>query len=222
MHNFHLLLVDDEENIRLTFGLALESDGYIVDTAATITGARAKIEQRIYDVIILDLRLGKESGLDLLANLRADGIHTPVVMMTAHGTTKDAVAAMKLGAVEFLSKPLEPVQFRAVVAETLKRHLPSGVKAPAVHAEAYERQIMEARHAINCGDFAAARMHLARALELDSYSADAHYLFGSMLERNDNPEKAKRYYHRALQLYAEHSLANAPLPPRAQPNNSLN
>lgn len=214
MHRFHLLLVDDHENIRFTFRLALESDGYDVDTAGTIAEARSKMEGRYYDVLILDLRLGAENGLTLLSGLRAEGIETPVLMMTAHGTTENAVVAMKLGAVDFLEKPLEPVQFRAAVAEVLRRRLPSPDKAPAVGDKAYTHQIVEARHALNCRDFAAAHLHLTRALEINSHSADAHYLFGSMLELNHHPERAKRYYHRALQLYAEHSFAKSPLPAR--------
>ena len=216
MHSFHLLLVDDHENVRFTFRLALESDGYDVDTAATVSEALAKIEERCYDVLILDLRLGVESGLTLLARLRADRIDTPVMMITAHGTAGQAVAAMKLGAVDFLEKPLEPVQFRAAVAEVLRRRLPAGDDVQPSRREAYEHLILEARHALNCRDVSAARLHLARALELNSHSADAHYLFGSMLELSNRPDQARRYYNRALQLYAERSFAQAALPPPRQ------
>ena len=217
MHSFHLLLVDDHENIRFTFRLALESDGYAVDIAGSVAEAKARIVQRCYDVLILDLRLGVESGLKLLAGLRADGDDTPVLMMTAHGTAEDAVAAMKLGAVDFLIKPLEPVRFRAVVAEVLQRHLRSDDHVHVSSREEYDRQISEARHALNCRDVTTTRQHLARALELNSHSADAHYLFGLMLELNHDSDKAKRYYHRALQLYAEHSFAQASLHSHAYP-----
>ena len=222
MHSFHLLLVDDHENIRFTFRLALESDGYDVDIAGSVAEAKAKIAQRCYDVLILDLRLGVESGVELLAGLRADGDDTPVLMMTAHGTTKDVIAAMKLGAVDFLIKPLEPVRFRAVVAEVLQRRLSSDDHGHAPTRDEYERRISEARHALNCRDVTAARLHLARALELNSHSADAHYLFGVMLEMNNDPHKAKRYYHRALQLYAEYSFAKAPLHRWTMPEASRN
>ena len=218
MHLFHILLVDDHETIRFTFRLALESDGYNVDTAGSVSEARAKMEQRYYDLLILDLRLGMESGLTLLASIRAHDIQTPVLVMTAHGTTEDAIKAMKLGAVDFLSKPLDPVQFRATVTEVLQRCLPSRDKAPAAGDKTYERQIVEARHALNCRDFSAARRHLTRALELNSHSADAHYLYGSMLELSNHPEKAGRYYHRALQLYAEYSFVRIAASPEAEPH----
>ncbi len=212
MHSFHLLLLDDHENIRFAFRLALESDGYDVDTAGTVAEARAKIERRVYDVLILDLQLGTESGLELLAGLLAEGVDTPVLIVTAHGTTQDAIASMRLGAVDFLIKPLEPVRFRAVVSEVLRLRLPLEDQAHATTSrEEYLRQISEARHALNCHDATAARLHLARALELNSQSADAHYLFGTMLELNHDPDKARRYYHRALQLYAEQSFANEAL-----------
>ena len=212
MHTFHLLLVDDHETIRFTFRLALESDRYDVDTAGTVAEARVKIERRCYDVLIFDLCLGTESGLELLAKLRLEDIDTPVLIMTAHGTTQDAVASMKRGAVDFLIKPLEPVRIRAVVAEILRRQLPSKDHVHATTSrEEYSRQISKARHALNCRDSTAARLHLARALELNSHSADAHYLFGVMLELNHDPDKATRYYHHALQLYAERSFAQAAL-----------
>ena len=217
MHSFHLLLVDDHENIRFTFRLALETEGYDVDTAASLPEAQTKIEERCYDVLILDLRLGAESGLTLLARLRADRIDTPVMMITAHGTAQEAVVAMKLGAVDFLTKPLEPIQLRAAVAEVLRRRLPASDASNPSVSETYERQISEARHALNCRDVSVARLHLARALELNSHSADAHYLFGSMLELSNHPERAKRYYNRALQLYAERSFAQAPLPLAKRP-----
>ena len=209
MHSTHVLLVDDHDNIRFTFRLALGSEGYDVDTASTVAEAAAKIEERYYDLLILDLRPGAESGLELLARARADGIETPALMMTACGTAKDAVSAMKLGAVDFLEKPLDPSIFRAAVAKVLR---PSSL-APDPGTKgghpAEGRLVVEARHAINCRDFTTARLHLARALELNSQSPDAHYLFGLMLERTGQPDKARRYQRRALQLYAERSFAQS-------------
>ena len=207
LHNAHILLVDDHENIRFTFRLALESEGYDVDTAGTVAEAVAKIEERYYDLLVLDLRLGVESGLALLAQARVDGIETPVLVMTAHGTARDAVAAMKLGAVDFLEKPLDPTSFRAAVATVLRPRLCGSVGPTEAGQPDEKRLVVEARHSINCRDFTTAHLHLARALELNSQSPDAHYLFGLMLERTGHPEKAKRYYRRALGLYAERSLA---------------
>ena len=192
MHRFHLLLVDDHENIRFTFRLALETEGYDVDLAASLSEAQAKIEARCYDVLILDLRLGVESGLTLLAQMRADRIDTPVIMITAHGSAQEAVAAMKLGAVDFLAKPLHPVQLRSAVAEVLRRRLPASdmARTPPAAGPASVK-ISEARHALNCRDVSAARLHLARALELNSHSADAHYLYGCMLEMSQPPGESQ-------------------------------
>ena len=213
MHSTHVLLVDDQENIRFTFRLALESEGHDVDTAGTVAEAAAKIEERCYDLLILDLRLGVNSGLELLAGARADGIETPVIMMTAHGTAKDAVSAMKLGAVEFLQKPLDPTSFQAAVAKVLRQRLPDS-DAPVEGSHSLDRRlVVEARHAINCRDFTTAHRHLARALELNSQSPDAHYLFGLMLERTGHAEKARRYFRRALQLYSERSFAQQAVRP---------
>ena len=218
MHFTHLLRVDDHENIRFTFRLALESEGYDVDTAGTVAEAAAKIEKRCYELLILDLRLGVESGLELLAHTREDGIETPVLMMTAHGTAKDAVSAMKLGAVDFLEKPLDPVSFRAAVAKVLRQRLPAPDVVASGIDSAEGKLVIEARHAINCRDFTTAHLQLARALELNSQSPDAHYLFGLILERTGHAEKARRYYRRALQLYAERSFARGSA---ARPHSAL-
>lgn len=210
-----LLLVDDHENIRFTFGLALKSDGYDVDTAASVGEARALIARGGYDGLILDLRLGAESGLQLLTDLRGAGIETPTLMITAHGTFAEAVSAMKLGAVDFVEKPLQPITFRATVAQMLNRRPPAAAgRLEILDPETCGAQIVEARHAINCRDYTAARLHLAAALEIDGESADAHYLFGLMLERTNEASKAERFFRRALQLYSDRSLAKSSARPR--------
>ena len=210
MHSSCLLLVDDHETIRFTFRLAMESEGYDVDTASTVAEATTKLEGRCYDLLILDLRLEVESGLELLAHVRVDGIGAPVLMMTAHDTAQGAVSAIKLGAIDLLEKLLDPASFRAAVANVRRRRSITQ-DAPFARPEGCPdaRLVVDARHAINCRDFTVAHLHLSRALELNGQSPGAHYLSGLMLERSGYAEKSRRCYRRALGLYAERSFAPA-------------
>ncbi len=214
MKSFHILLVDDHRQIRFTFQVALEAEGHVVDLAASVEETLTKTQRHRYDLLILDLRLGAESGLKLLTDLRARGVDSSVLMMTAHGRVADAVEAMKLGAIDFLEKPLEPSRLRAAVVDIIARSRATAATANQLKgsaADSYARQIVEAKHALNCRDFATARSHLACALELNNASADAHYLYGVLLELNGKDHDARRFYRRALDLYAGHSLAQAQL-----------
>ncbi len=75
-----------------------------------------------YDLILLDLLMPRMDGMELLRRLRADGNIVPVVILTAHGSIPEAVEAMKLGAIDFLTKPITPDALRRVVAEVIERH----------------------------------------------------------------------------------------------------
>ncbi len=111
-----ILIVDDEPNVRLVFRTALEATGYLVTEAAAGDAALVQLRRLPIDLILLDLKMPLVDGMETLRLLRDAGNETPVVVITAHGSVPDAVAAMKLGAVDFLPKPVSPVTLRAVVA----------------------------------------------------------------------------------------------------------
>jgi NtrC-family two-component system response regulator AlgB len=121
LKGLRVLIVDDERNIRSTLAMCLESSGCTVDQAERGPVALAKLERSPFDLAFLDLRLGAESGLDLLPRLleRCPGLN--VVMVTAYGTIDTAVEAMKRGARDFLPKPFTPAQIRHVV-ERVREH----------------------------------------------------------------------------------------------------
>jgi two-component system nitrogen regulation response regulator NtrX len=99
-----ILIVDDEENIGRSLKWILEGEGYEVDVcrSAAEFGAR---NSRV-DLYLLDVRLPDGNGIDLLRRVRADGSVTPVIMISGHGTIADAVEAVRIGAYDFLEKPL--------------------------------------------------------------------------------------------------------------------
>ncbi len=109
------LVVDDEPNIRRTLSVALESMGYEVTNAATGSDALGELKAHRFDVMLLDLRLGQESGVDVLKETMRIAPALAVVMMTAFATIETAVEAMRCGALDYLPKPCTPEQLRQVL-----------------------------------------------------------------------------------------------------------
>jgi NtrC-family two-component system response regulator AlgB len=110
-----LLLVDDEVSLRRTLRTTLESMGHTVAEAATSEQAREQIHRAAFDLAFLDLRLGREQGLDLLPRLRQDAPDMGVVVVTAFASVDSAVEAMRRGAFDYLPKPFTPDQLRLVL-----------------------------------------------------------------------------------------------------------
>ena len=110
-----ILIVDDEPSIRLTLRTALEAMGHVVGEAASSSGAVRKVERQPCDLALVELRLGSESGLDLLESLREGQPWLTGVVITAHASMNSAVEAMRRGAFDFLTKPFTPEQVRAVL-----------------------------------------------------------------------------------------------------------
>ena len=110
-----ILIVDDEPNIRRTLRVALEAMGHTVEEADGGPQALALAGRQPFDVALIDLRLGGESGLDLLASLLGQWPRLAVVIITAHSSVDTAVEAMRRGAFDYLSKPFTPAQVRAVL-----------------------------------------------------------------------------------------------------------
>jgi len=100
-----ILVVDDEASIRATLKGVLSREGYQVDEAASLAEAR-RLLREAYDLVLLDVWFPGENGLDLLASVRADAPETQVIMMSGHADLGTAVQATRLGAHDFLEKPL--------------------------------------------------------------------------------------------------------------------
>ena len=101
-----VLVVDDEPNILRTVRSALRAEGYEVETADDGAAALDRMARGAYDVVLLDVQLPRVGGLEVLQRARAAGFDAPVVMMSGHGTIETAVQATRLGARDFLEKPL--------------------------------------------------------------------------------------------------------------------
>src|ERR1022692_3296020 len=113
-----ILVVEDEEKLRRVVELQLKGAGFEVEQAGNVEDAMRLADRA--DVILTDLRLPGVSGLELLANLRRQDSHTPVVVMTAFGSIETAVEAMKAGAIDFLPKPFSLDHLMTVVNKALE------------------------------------------------------------------------------------------------------
>jgi NtrC-family two-component system response regulator AlgB len=123
-----VLVIDDEKNIRATLALCLEQIGCRVTAVSSAASALDALSQQLYDLALLDIRLGEASGLDLIPKLIDEYPALMVVVMTAYATVDSAVEAIKRGATDYLPKPFTPPQIRHVVDQCVKqRNLKSQV-----------------------------------------------------------------------------------------------
>ena len=117
--NRHALVVDDERDIRELLTLTLGRMGLVVDTAANLEQAREQLARQRYDLCLTDMHLPDGSGLALIAEIAQRFPQTPVAMITAHGNVEAAVEALKAGAFDFVSKPVELAVLRGMVSHAL-------------------------------------------------------------------------------------------------------
>src|SRR5256885_374214 len=116
-----VLIIDDEAEIRESLQTLLEFEGYEVEAAANGTQGLAKLGDRPFDLVLLDLALPDRNGLDLLPEIRALDPQIAVIMITAYGTVEDAVRAMQSGAANFLQKPWDNEKLLADVRAVIAR-----------------------------------------------------------------------------------------------------
>jgi len=126
-----LLVIDDEEHIRLMMRLTLQAAGYEVDEAATGEEGLTRWRGGKYAAVLLDQKLPGMDGLQTLVKLKALNAEVPVIMVTAFASIELAVDALKLGATDFLRKPMTPETLRGAVAAALAKGSRMPGPAPA-------------------------------------------------------------------------------------------
>jgi len=115
-----VLVVDDEPSILNTLKKALSLEGYSVDVAGGVVLAQERLSKKSYDVLLLDVSLPDGNGVELLEKLRSSGVDTPVIMMSGHATIDTAIRATRLGAIDFLEKPVSTDRLLVVLENTLR------------------------------------------------------------------------------------------------------
>ncbi|HEV6964695.1 MULTISPECIES: sigma-54-dependent transcriptional regulator [Roseateles] len=116
-----LLVVDDEPDLRTLYELTLLREGYEIDSAGSVADALEQLQARSYSAVITDMKLPDGSGLDVLRWLEQAGRPEKAIVITAFGSAENAVEALKAGAFDYLTKPVDLRQFRLVVGSALGR-----------------------------------------------------------------------------------------------------
>lgn len=118
----HILIVEDEPQMRVGLKDNLEFEGHQVDFAEDGNEGLRKILENIYDLILLDVMLPKMSGFDVCKKARQAGINTPIIMLTAKGEEIDKVLGLELGADDYVTKPFSLRELLARIKAVLRRH----------------------------------------------------------------------------------------------------
>ncbi|MBI3715268.1 MAG: sigma-54-dependent Fis family transcriptional regulator [Betaproteobacteria bacterium] len=121
----HVLIVDDEADIRELLVLTLMRMGVEADTAQNCQQAFARLSERAYDLCLTDMRLPDGDGLQVLTHIGEHHGNTPVAVITAYGSTENAVAALKAGAFDYIGKPIQLKRLREVISSALNLPQPS-------------------------------------------------------------------------------------------------
>src|SRR6187551_1790629 len=129
----HILVIDDEPDLRTLYELTLLREGYRVEAAADLAQARIQLQERRFDAVITDMRLPDGLGLELLREMVSQQRPERCVVITAHGSAENAVEALKAGAFDYLTKPVDLKQFRNVVASAIQS--PAAPEKPRTDSE---------------------------------------------------------------------------------------
>jgi len=114
-------IVDDDRSIRWVLEKALQQEGMTTQSFDSADGVMSRLARQQPDVIISDIRMPGASGLDLLARIREQHPRLPVIIMTGYGDIQTAVSAIKLGAFDYLEKPINPSILTQKIKDVLKR-----------------------------------------------------------------------------------------------------
>lgn len=118
--NSHILVIDDEESLRFTLESFLQDEGYLVTTAASFKEAEELLQQSLFDLVFLDIQLGRHSGLDLLQIIREKYNNCPVIMITGAPDVATAAEAVRKGAFDYIPKPIRQETLLRVAKIALK------------------------------------------------------------------------------------------------------
>ncbi|MFL1461655.1 response regulator [Roseococcus sp. DSY-14] len=124
MEGADLLVVDDDARLRALLQRFLSEQGHRVAAAADAAEARAAIAAMAFDLLVLDVMMPGESGLELAESLRREGVETPILMLTARGGADDRVAGFEHGADDYLPKPFDPRELALRIRTILRRAAP--------------------------------------------------------------------------------------------------
>ena len=122
--NYTILIVDDEPNLRMSLGLILQREGYVVTAAGDAEEALEQLKAKPFDLVFLDIKMPKKSGLILLTEIKQIYPDMPVLLLTAFASLDSAIEAVRRGAADYLLKPIDPAQILSRVKQVLSQYQP--------------------------------------------------------------------------------------------------
>ncbi|MDD4504725.1 MAG: response regulator [Clostridiaceae bacterium] len=183
-----ILVIDDTKNIRMLLTKCLEHEGYQVETASDGQEALDMFSKSRYDLAFLDIKMSKLSGTEVLKSIREMGIETPVIIITAYATVKNAVECTKLGAVTYLQKPFTAEKIKAVLSELMNRNRKNTLLGKT------ERLLEQSRELINTGAFTDAIDILKGIIAKEIDNPEVYFLISKAYQGMGNKENAERFY----------------------------
>jgi DNA-binding response OmpR family regulator len=209
-----ILVTDDESSIRLMLRTALESDGYSVMEASNGRQAIDVIKDREPDLIVLDLNMPVMDGMAVLEAMKElAGVNRPrVIILTAYGSIPAAVKATRLGAVDFLEKPITPPELRQTVRSVLDEPELAFPAEVVADKTAYDKVLDRIRKTLRMADYQNAEALLMKAADQkDNQSAAYFNLLGVLYEAQHRWRLARKCYGKALDADSSYEPAKANL-----------
>jgi two-component system phosphate regulon response regulator OmpR len=127
----HLLVVDDDARLRALLQRFLDEQGFRVTAAADAAAARRALASFAFDLVVLDVMMPGESGIELAASLRREGQEVPILMLTARGEPDDRIAGLEAGVDDYLGKPFDPRELALRIRTILRRAAPPPIETTA-------------------------------------------------------------------------------------------
>ncbi len=187
-----VLVVDDTKNIRTLLGIYLKLNGFEILMATNGHEALSIIDTQPVDLIFLDIKMPEISGTEVLKRIRSKGITTPVVIMTAFATVKNAVDCTKLGALTYLQKPFTTDKIKTIIDEIMKQE-----ENP--NARNMDYQIMIIKQLITENNLKKALDTLKLVLSSDPNTPEIYELISIVYSRQGDLRKAEIFHNMAQQ-----------------------
>ncbi len=127
----HILVVDDDDRLRSLLKKYLSGHGFAVSTAASASEARKAMALFLFDLLVLDVMMPGETGLQLAHSLRHEGSETPILMLSAKGEAEERIAGLEAGADDYLPKPFEPHELLLRIHSVMRRRARAAPPATA-------------------------------------------------------------------------------------------
>ena len=189
----HVLVVDDERNIRKNLTMALEAVGYTVEATSDGEEALAKCSQRTYDIAFIDIQTPKIGGHELIRYIQDLCKEATVVMLSQYGAMATVVEAMRLGAVDFIEKPFDSKKIHLLCEEILQRQ-------QLTANQSVNELLRLAELALERNAHTEARIYLKMAMLRDGSRPEPYYWLSELCENRGNVREALHYYFRALDV----------------------